>query len=125
MGFARSQKGMSMLSWVVLLAVVAFVASAAFKMVPHYLDYMSLEKIINSVETDKAAQVRSVSDFYAHLSRGMQVNGIRDLNPQDIIKVEVVNNEFKAHLEYEKREPLIRNLDLVARFNKDFRVRMP
>ncbi len=114
-----------MLSWVVLLAVVAFVASAAFKMVPHYLDYMSLEKIINSVETDKAAQVRSVSDFYAHLSRGMQVNGIRDLNPQDIIKVEVVNNEFKAHLEYEKREPLIRNLDLVARFNKDFRVRMP
>ncbi|HAO76721.1 MAG TPA: DUF4845 domain-containing protein, partial [Pseudomonas sp.] len=32
MSFARSQKGLSMLSWIMLLAVVAFVASTGFKM---------------------------------------------------------------------------------------------
>lgn len=125
MNSAYSQKGMSILSWLMLLSVVAFFASAAFKVLPHYFDYMSLEKMITSVETDKAADVRNVSDFYSHISKGMQVNSIRDLNMQDAIKVKVENNEFRVHLKYEKREPLIENIDLVVRFDKEFRVRMP
>jgi hypothetical protein len=122
---AHSQKGMSILSWLMVLAVVAFLASAAFKVLPHYFDYMALEKMITAVETDKAADVRSVGDFYSHISKGMQVNSIRDLNAQDAIKIKVENNEFRVHLKYEKREPLIENIDLVVRFDKEFRVRMP
>lgn len=122
---AHSQKGMSILSWLMILAFIAFFASAAFKVLPHYFDYMSLEKLITSVETDKASDVRSINDFYAHVSKGMQVNSIRDLNLQEALKVKVENNEFRAHLKYEKREPLIENIDLVVRFDKEFRVRMP
>lgn len=125
MTFARSQQGLSILGWLVTLAVVAFFASTAFKVLPHYLDYMSMEKIITSVETDKALEVRTVGDFYNHLSRGMQVNNIRDLNLRDAVKVSLENNEFRVHLKYEKREPLIENLDLVVNFDKEFRVRMP
>ncbi|MDH1340582.1 DUF4845 domain-containing protein [Ectopseudomonas oleovorans] len=125
MTFARSQQGLSILGWLVVLAVVAFFASTAFKMLPHYMDYMSLEKIITSVETDKAADVRTVGEFYNHVSKGMQVNNIRDLNLRDVLKVTQENNEFRAHLKYEKREPLIENLDLVVNFDKELRVRMP
>ena len=122
---AHSQKGMSILSWLMVLALVAFFASAAFKVLPHYFDYMSMEKLITSVETDKAANIRSINEFYSHVSKGMQVNSIRDLNLQDALKIKVENNEFRAHLKYEKREPLIENIDLVVRFDKEFRVRMP
>ncbi|ATH81434.1 DUF4845 domain-containing protein [Pseudomonas sp. KHPS1] len=125
MNFARSQQGLSILGWLVVLAVVAFFASTAFKVMPHYLDYMSLEKIITSVETDKASDVRTVGEFYNHVSKGMQVNNIRDLNMRDAMQVKVENNEFLVHLKYEKREPLIENLDLVVNFDKEFRVRMP
>lgn len=122
---AHSQKGMSILGWLMMLTVVAFFASAAFKVLPHYFDNMALEKMITSVETDKALDVRTVGDFYSHISKGMQVNSIRDLNMQDAIKVKVENNEFRVHMKYEKREPLIQNIDLVVRFDKEFRVRMP
>ena len=122
---AHSQKGMSILSWLMVLAFVAFFASAVFKMLPHYLDYMSMEKIITSVETDPSMDIRSVNAFYGHVGKGMEVNTIRDLNLQDALKVKIENNEFKAHLKYEKREPLIQNIDLVVRFDKEFRVRMP
>ncbi|WP_061243146.1 DUF4845 domain-containing protein [Ectopseudomonas composti] len=125
MTFARSQQGLSILGWLVVLAVVAFFASTAFKVLPHYMDYMSMEKIITSVETDKAADVRTVGEFYNHVSKGMQVNNIRDLNMRDALQVKVENNEFLVHLKYEKREPLIENLDLVVNFDKEFRVRMP
>jgi hypothetical protein len=122
---AHSQKGMSILSWLMVLAVVAFLASAAFKVLPHYFDYMSLEKMITSVETDSTGGIRSVGEFYGHISKGMQVNNIRDLNLKEALKVKIENNEFRAHLKYEKREPLIENIDLVVRFDKEFRVRMP
>ena len=125
MKFARSQQGLSILGWLVVLAVVAFFASTAFKVLPHYMDYMSMEKIITSVETDKASDVRTVGEFYNHVSKGMQVNNIRDLNMRDAMQVKVENNEFLVHLKYEKREPLIENLDLVVNFDKEFRVRMP
>lgn len=122
---AHSQKGMSVVSWLMLLSVVAFFASAAFKVMPHYFDYMSMEKIITSVETDKSLNVRDVRDFYSHVSKGMQVNSIRGLDMEKALKVKIENNEFRAHLKYEKREPLIENIDLVVRFDKEFRVRMP
>lgn len=125
MTFARSQQGLSILGWLVVLAVVAFFASTAFKVIPHYLDYMSLEKIITSVETDKALDVRTVGDFYSHVSKGMQINNIRDLDMRDALQVKIESNEFLVHLKYEKREPLIENLDLVVTFDKEFRVRAP
>ncbi|MEK8080961.1 DUF4845 domain-containing protein [Pseudomonas sp. XK-1] len=125
MKFARSQKGMSILGWLMVLAFIAFFASAAFKVLPHYFDYMSLEKIITSVETDKAMEIRSVGEFYSHVSKGMEVNSIRDLDLREALKIKQENNEFRAHLKYERREPLIQNIDLVVRFDKEFRVRMP
>lgn len=125
MKFPHSQKGLSILSWLVVLAVVAFFASTAFKVMPHYFDYMSMEKIITSIETERAADIRSIGDFYAHVSKGMQVNNLRELSLQEVLKVTLENNEFRAHLKYEKREPLIENLDLVVNFDKEFRVPMP
>lgn len=53
----------------------------------------------------------------------MQVNSIRDLNMDDVLTVTKHNNDFIAHLKYEKREPLIKNIDLVVSFDKEYRVR--
>ncbi len=125
MTFAGSQRGLSLLSWLMVLAILAFLASTAFKMLPHYLDYMSLKKIITSVETEPSLQIGTVSDFYEHVGKGIQVNNVRDLDWRKALTIKVENNSFIVHLKYEKREPLIENLDLVARFDKEFRVRMP
>lgn len=125
MTVARSQKGMSILSWMVVLSLVVFLASAVFKMFPHYMEYMSLEKIITSVETDASQDINSVNAFYNHVARGLDVNGILDFNVKDSLEVKLENNEFHVHLQYERREPLIQNLSLVASFDKEFRVRKP
>ncbi|MGV8920324.1 MAG: DUF4845 domain-containing protein [Pseudomonas sp.] len=125
MKFAGSQKGLSFLGWIIALALVAFVASTAFKVIPHYLDYMSMKKIISSVGTDKALDVTTVSDFYSYVSKGMQVNSIRDLDLEKALSVTAENNQFLAHLKYEKREPLIENIDLVVKFDHEFSVAKP
>ena len=124
MKFARAQKGMSLLGWMVVLALVAFFASTGFKMFPHYMDYMALENMINKVETDSTLDISTVREFYEHVEKGMTINGIRDLNIEDALEISLEGNEFLVHLKYEKREHLIENLDLVANFDKEFRIRV-
>lgn len=121
MMLARSQKGMSLLGWIVTLGVLAFLASTAFKLFPHYMDYYALQKIITKVESEPA-QIVSVRDFYDHIQKGMGVNSIR-LNLKEALEIKQENDLFLLHLKYEKREHLIENLDLVATFDKEFRIR--
>lgn len=122
---APSQKGMSLPSVVLMLAVVVFIASAAFKMLPHYLDYMSLDKIITSVEAERSAEMSTVRDFYDYVGKGQAVNRIENLDLEEAVAVKVEGEHFLVRLSYEKREPLIGNLDLVANFDKEYRLRMP
>jgi hypothetical protein len=119
----HSQKGMSLLGWLMVLALVAFFASTAFKMLPHYMDYMAMEKMITEVEKDPSLEISTVSAFYEHMQKGMQVNNIRDINLKEAVTIKLEDRDFQVHLSYEKRESLIQNLDLVARFDKEFRVR--
>lgn len=121
----KKQQGMTLVSWAAVLAIVGFVGSAVFKMLPHYLDYMSIDKAILSVETDAARSVDNVRDFYSMLNKSMQVNGIRDLRLEDALTATQDGQQLLVHLNYERREPLVKNLDLVARFNKEYRLRLP
>lgn len=121
----KSQKGMSLFGVLLGLAVLAFVATTAMKLVPHYMDYWSLKKSIESVATDKSTEINTVGEFYSHVSRGMQVNNIRDLDLNKVLSVTEEGNVFRAHLQYEKREPLIQNLDVVMKFDHNFSVVKP
>jgi hypothetical protein len=125
MVFARSQKGLSIIGWLLALVLVAFFASAAFKVVPHYLDNMTLKKMITAVETDKSLEIQTVSDFYSYVGKGMQINNIRNLDIHEALNINMQGENFIAHLNYEKRETLIKNLDLVVRFDQEFSVRRP
>lgn len=123
MMFARKQKGMSMLSWMVVLVLVAFFASAGFKLLPHYMDNKALEKMVLAVEADPTSKIRSVPEFYSYLSKGMQVNAI-NLKPQEVFDIKLENNAYLVKMKYEQREPLIKNIDMVVSFEKEYRVRM-
>jgi len=119
------QQGLSFLGGLLALCVIAFLASTAMKLVPHYLDYNALTKVIESIGDNPDNQIRSVSDVYSYVGKGMQVNDIRDLDLQKAMRVEVDGNHLQIRLDYEKREHLIRNIDLVVRFNRDFRINLP
>jgi hypothetical protein len=119
------QKGLSLIGWLVLLAILAFAASTAAKIVPHYMDYLSMKKIIESAGADRTADITSTSELYTYVAKGMQVNNIRDLDLNKALTVTTENNRFLAHLKYEKREPLIQNIDLVVKFDHEFSVGKP
>jgi len=108
-----------------MLCIIAFLASTAFKLIPHYLDYQAMTKVITSIESERAMNIHSVPDVYSYVGKGMQVNSINDIDLDKAMQVKTEDNRFLIHLDYEKREPLIRNIDLVVHFERDFRISIP
>ncbi|RMS74425.1 hypothetical protein ALP60_03027 [Pseudomonas savastanoi] len=84
-----------------------------------------MKKIIETVDTNQALDITTVDDFYGYVGKNMQVNSIRDIDLNKALKVTVENNAFKAHLNYEQREPWFQNIDLVMKFDKQFSVGKP
>lgn len=119
----RAQRGVSFFSGLVILALLGFFASAAFKLIPHYIDNAALDKAIIAADSSSGDSIESVADLYSYISKTMQANNIRDLKVDDIIQITPANNEFLVHLKYERRESLIKNINLVVTFDKEYRVR--
>ncbi|KQQ68262.1 hypothetical protein ASF84_01730 [Pseudomonas sp. Leaf127] len=125
MTFAGKQRGLSLIGLLLLLGFIAFALSTAFKVVPHYIDYFSLRKVIETAVDNPSLGIESVDDFYSYVGKNMQVNTIRDVDLKQALRLKVENNRFVAHLDYEQREPLIFNVDLVMKFDKQFSVAKP
>ncbi len=120
-----SQQGLSLLGTLLGLAFLAFVVSTGLKVGPHYYDHYTLKRLVESAGKGGAAGPQNVAEFYSHVAAGMQVNNMRDLDLNKALSVTVEGDVFKAHLKYEKREPLILNLDVVAKFDDEISVRKP
>lgn len=118
------QQGISVMGALFGLVLVGFFASIGFKVLPHYMDNKALVKMINAVDRDSGGvQIRSVGEFYTHLNKNMGVNNIRDLNAADIVEIRSEGPDFYVDMKYEVREPILKNIDLVVKFEQKFRVR--
>lgn len=118
------QQGISVMGALFGLVLVGFFASIGFKVLPHYMDNKALVKMINAVDRDSGdVQIRSVGEFYTHLNKNMSVNNIRDLNAADIVEIRSEGPDFYVDMKYEVREPILKNIDLVVKFEQKFRVR--
>ncbi|MBS7325811.1 MAG: DUF4845 domain-containing protein [Thiopseudomonas sp.] len=118
------QQGISVMGALFGLVLVGFFASIGFKVLPHYMDNKALVKMINAVDRDSGGvQIRSVGEFYTHLNKNMSVNNIRDLNAADIVEIRSEGPDFYVDMKYEVREPILKNIDLVVKFEQKFRVR--
>lgn len=121
----HSQQGLSLIGIVAGLIAVAVVALVVMKIVPHYVDNRALERIIMAVENDLATseRVNTVGAFHQHIAKGMQVNNINDLKSEDIMKITAEGGTFAVDLNYERRESIFKNIDLVVKFEKKYRVK--
>ncbi|MFT0213144.1 DUF4845 domain-containing protein [Pseudomonas sp. F1_0610] len=122
----KQQKGATLWGTLFVLAVVGFFAMVTVKLVPFYMDNLSIEKIIKGAEkiSKEGSPIDTVDAFYTYVEKSLPLNNIRDLKVDDIMKVEQVGGEFVVKLDYERKTPLVKNIGVVMTFNQEYRVRV-
>ncbi len=118
----RRQEGMSIVGFIIVLAMVIFIAFIGMRIWPIYYEYFSVVNAMNSVSEEPGSASWSLYDMRARVHANLFVSGTEGTVKDDNIK-KVRKNGVHLHVSYERRELLIGNLDVVAKFDR--MVRLP
>ena len=112
----RKQSGMTMLGFLITLSVIMFFLYVGMKIGPMYIEYYSVKKALASMANDAELGGASKDKVRANFARHMQIDYVSTIKPE-MLKIETTDAGFNLIMEYERREPLMANLDVVGKFH--------
>ncbi len=115
----RRQGGMVLLQWMALIAIIGGIATMAIRTVPHYLDFYTMVSVVEALPRNDV-HVMSKQSIRDSLKKRFKINNIRDLDPAKVVDIERKRGETLLTLDYEVREHLFYNIDVVLSFSKRF-----
>ena len=120
-----SQRGISY--WGILFGVsfFALIIKVAATVGPIYLDYITIDKMLQAKFRETQVDKFEVAQFAKDLQAQMDRNNIRDRKVEDLMIVRREGDKTIIELDYEERKNLMSNLDLVAHFKKSYSSEKP
>ena len=116
---AQSQRGLSMVGWMIVLGVVTVFGSAGVKIIPAYMEFNTISGIISSTLNDSKISLQSELEIMSGIDRKFSINNVTVISGQDLV-VKRENGSLAIAVDYEVRKNLFGSLDLVAVFKKEF-----
>lgn len=122
MNTRKHQAGLTMISWIILILLIGFVGLFGFKLVPIYMDYMTINAALNNV-AHNATEGISASGIHSAVEKQFNVNDVSVVSADDVkIGTDPNSNNITLTLDYDARTSFVANVDLVAHFHKIYQV---
>ena len=112
------QGGLTLFGWVLLLVVLAFVSLLGLRTIPVYLESMTVSSVVRDVARNPELRGATPREVRSALNRRMQVNNVESVSNDDV-EIERSGDSVRIVLAYERRFPLIANLDGIASFREE------
>lgn len=112
-------QGLSIFTWLVILAIGGLLVMATIRLVPVYLEYSSVRTVINNVINDSNTAMLSEHQIRDTIAKRFQVNRVENIAAKDV-KIKKDGVRLRIGVDYEVREPLVANVGLVVTFKRDF-----
>jgi hypothetical protein len=116
----QKQRGMSLIGFVIVLSVVIFLSFLGMKIGPLYMEYYSVVSALNGVASERGSANLSPYDLRVKVLNRLYVSYSENVKEKDI-KV-TRGNGVHLRVSYQVREPLLGNLDVIAKFDKSVRL---
>ena len=114
----RNQQGITLIGFVVMLALVGVLAYLGMKVFPIYQQFFSVRSAMKGVASEPGVGEMDPAKIQDLFFRRLYVNyADEDLKPENV-KVERKDNGYTLQVQYEVRRPLIADLDIVGKFDK-------
>ncbi len=120
-GFMKKQKGLTLISWLAIIAVVLFNAIIALNVVPVYLNDHSVKTLMQGLETDSTVRGATPKKLKEIITKRLRINNIYSVN-KDHITIKKYKNDYVITIEYEPRGRLVGSLDYIVSFKHEARV---
>ncbi|KOR29810.1 hypothetical protein TI03_01340 [Achromatium sp. WMS1] len=114
------QKGISFWGLISIMIIAGLALLFTFKIGPLYMENMTVQSILDSVKDRFAVESENLSSSKVrdYIQKQLQINNINlvDEKGRSVVNATSEGGGINVMIEYEKRVPLIANLDIIAKF---------
>ncbi|MFD2368358.1 DUF4845 domain-containing protein [Pseudoduganella sp. GCM10020061] len=107
----RSQRGISLVGLIVVLAILGFAGILAAKILPAYMEYSNIKKAI--ADTKEAGG--SITEMHRTYSKAREINDITAVRATDLV-ISKETGDTEISFAYDKVIPLVGNASLLLEF---------
>ena len=112
----RKQGGMTMLGFLITLAVIMFFLFCGMKILPMYTEYYSVKKALAGMASEPGLANSSKENIRKLFMRRLDMSYALNVKPE-ALKIESTDQGYMLTVDYELRKELIANLDVVGKFH--------
>ncbi|PCJ32644.1 MAG: DUF4845 domain-containing protein [Gammaproteobacteria bacterium] len=118
----NKQAGMTLISWVIVLAIIAFFATIAIRLIPMYQEYYGVVHIMKGMEEEVKNSDLTKAQANLLLMRRFNTGYISSVKKEHI---EIGRGKHrpsvtKIAIDYEVRVPFMGQIDLIGHFHTEF-----
>lgn len=118
----KKQKGLTLISWLAIIAVVLFNAIIAMNVVPVYLNDHSVKTLMESLESDTSVRGATPKKIKQVITKKLRVNNVYSVTKEHITIKKTKKNDYLVTVEYEPRGKLVGSLDYIVTFKHEARI---
>ncbi|AEO41591.1 DUF4845 domain-containing protein [Xanthomonas perforans] len=112
----RKQSGMTLTSFVVVLAVVGFGLYIGMKLFPMYQEYYAVRTSMKGLANEAGSADMDPSKLQDMFFKRLDINASESVKRENV-KFERIEGGWRMKVNYEVRRELVGNLDVVGKFD--------
>jgi len=124
MTMINRQRGMTMLSWLVVLGIAVFFILIGIKMVPTYLENYSVKQVLANMENDRSVRKMSRQEMRKSFMKRLKINSVYEFD-REWMKITKQKNGNLISVDYEIRKPVAGNVAIVMTFSDSALIPLP
>ena len=117
MQLKNKQKGLTGISIMMIVVVIAFAAAIFLKIMPVYFDAFKVGDVVSAMKDERGLGDKSNNEIASMILKRLDVNMVSDVTKEHIF-IEKTKNDVFIDVEYEVRKQMFGNLDVVISFKK-------
>lgn len=120
----QKQQGMTLIGWVIVLAIIAFFATIVMRLLPVYQEYYSVLQIMDGMEIELKNNKLTKKQVMTLLEKRFDTGYVFSVKKDNIEISRGKNNVHvsKVVIDYEVRKPFMAQVDLIAHFKTEIDV---
>jgi hypothetical protein len=111
----RAQRGLSIIGFVLVAAVVVIFAMVGFRVTPAYVEYFSVKKALEDTMRSDSVDPNAPQAFRSALERRLQTSYVENVKAADAVLTRQ-GNQLTAEIAWERRLHMVANAYILLEF---------
>lgn len=112
----KNQRGMTLIGMIFIAAIVGCMFLVAAKIVPHYIEFSGVKKVIKDLGEDPNVAGMNKPEVMKLFDRKASAGYVTAVNGRDLIFAKAASGKPTISVEYEVVEPIVANLSALIDF---------